>query len=81
MVSFLASQTNLSEGEIIQAIALVREKIGIDGDCPKFLTSDQILEEICANAALYGIPQAGQKLAIQTECSLYAVGMFMPTSV
>ncbi len=79
MVSFLVSRINLSKDEVIRAIALAKERIKADGVCPKFLNPDQILEEICANAALYGVPRAGQELAIRTECSLYTVGMFMPT--
>jgi len=80
MVSFLAERTNLPEDKIIQAIVLAKERIRADGNYPDPSRLNQILvEEICANAALYGISEEGQRLAIITEASLNIVGAFIPT--
>ena len=79
VVSFLASRIDIPEDEIVKAITLAKKRIKEDGHCSDPLNPDQIFEESCANAALYGISQAGQRLATITESSLNMVGAFMPT--
>jgi len=78
MIRFVAERLDITEETAEQAIKFAIEKVKADGKYLGPPSGDALIEEICANASLYGLPLGGKRIARITEASLGCVGRFSP---
>ena len=77
---FLAEKLGLKETEAPKVHHLLTRTVNkISRDSKSSITRGRVMEELSANVALYGIKSV-TRLALITEASLLALGLFVPAS-